>query len=267
MSEEPQEEAMTLWEHLAELRSRLVKMMVTFVIGAGISWAYKEKLLEVLTLPFVASWNPTQAGGAPTLHFQTPASGFIAYVKLSALAGLVFSLPLMFYQVWAFVAPGLYAKEKRFAIPFVLSSFLLFVAGGYFCFTYAFPPAFKFLIGQAGLVGSLHVQPTVMLDEYISFVMNMLLAFGCAAELPVVAFFLSVIGVVTHKDLIKFFRYWVVIAFVIAAVVTPPDPLSQFMLAVPLCGLYGVSIIVAWIFGKKRPAVDADVETPAVKSR
>ncbi len=259
--EDPEEHAMTLWEHLAELRSRMVKMILFFVIGFGVAWYFRELLLEVLKRPFVAAWDPKVFGGPPVLHFQTPASGFLAYVRLSALSGLVFSLPLMLYQVWAFVAPGLYSKEKRFAIPFVLSSCLLFAAGGFFCFKYAFPPAFKFLIGMGGK----GLLPTVMLDEYISFVTTMLLVFGCAAEIPVVAFFLSVVGVITHKDLIKFFRYWVVIAFVISAVVTPPDPLSQIMLAVPLCGLYGISIVVAWLFGKKKAEAAAAAESPPAR--
>jgi sec-independent protein translocase protein TatC len=149
----------------------------------------------------------------------------------------------------------------------VLSSCALFVGGAFFCFKYAFPPAFRFLIGFQGKIGKITIVPTVMLDEYVSFVMNMLLAFGLAAELPIIAFFLSVIGVVTYKDLIKFFRYWVVIAFVIAAVVTPPDPLSQVMLAVPLCGLYGVSIVVAWMFGKKKSTESSGAaETPPARS-
>ncbi|HVJ13938.1 MAG TPA: twin-arginine translocase subunit TatC [Polyangiaceae bacterium] len=286
--EEPEEGAMTLWEHLAELRSRMVKMIFFFIIGFGVAWYYKQTLLDTLTVPYAAAFPP---GQQPSLHFSTPASGFIAMVKLAALSGLVFSLPLMMYQLWAFIAPGLYAKEKRFAIPFVLASCLLFAGGAYFCFEFAFPPAFKFLIGiqsigtptqiavptpmpsaSAAATGQAVVQhvnivATVMLDEFISFITNMMLAFGFAAELPIVAFFLSVIGVVTHKDLIKFFRYWVVIAFVISAVVTPPDPLSQFMLAVPLCGLYGISILVAWVFGKKKvPAENTAIDSPPARS-
>jgi len=255
-------------------------MILFFVIGFGVAWYFKQALLDLLTGPYAAAWPP---GQQPSLHFATPASGFIAMVKLAALSGLVFSMPLIMYQVWAFIAPGLYAKEKRFAVPFVLASCLLFVGGAFFCFKYAFPPAFKFLLSiqsigtpapvamptpmpsaSAAAVGAapaalphVNIVATVMLDEYISFITNMMLAFGFAAELPIVAFFLSVIGVVTYKDLIKFFRYWVVIAFVIAAVVTPPDPLSQFMLAVPLCGLYGISILVAWIFGKKKVAEES----------
>jgi sec-independent protein translocase protein TatC len=261
MSPDPEEEgAMTLWEHLGELRSRLVKMIFFFLIGAGAAWYYRTDLLDVIKQPFVDSWPADVAGGHASLHFQTPASGFIAYVKLAALSGLVFSMPVIIYQLWAFVAPGLYRKEKRFAIPFVVSSMTLFVAGGYFCFKFAFPPAFRFLLSMGGN----DLVPTVMLDEYISFVTNMMLAFGFAAELPVVAFFLSFIGVVTYKDLIKFFRYWIVISFVIAAIVTPPDPLSQLMLAIPLCALYGVSIVVAWLFGKKKKL--SELGSPTARS-
>jgi len=264
MSQDPEEHSMTLWEHLAELRSRLVKMIFFFLIGAAVAWVYRTTVLAVLTRPFVQAW-PKELG-KPELHFSSPAAAFVALVKLSALSGLVFSLPLMLYQVWAFVAPGLYAKEKRFAIPFVLSCCTLFVGGALFCFKFAFPPAFGFLLRVAGHFEGIGIQPTIMLDEYLSFVTNMLLAFGCAAQLPIVAFFLSVLGVVTHKDLIKFFRYWVVIAFIIAAVLTPPDPLSQLLLAIPLCGLYGLSILVAWIFGKKRATEStAQAETPPAR--
>jgi sec-independent protein translocase protein TatC len=251
MSEEPEEHAMTLWEHLEELRSRLVKMIFAFVVGAGLAWWQKGHLLEILTRPFVAAWKPTLGAPIAALHFQTPAAGFIAYVKLAGLAGIVFALPIMLYQVWAFIAPGLYVREKRFAIPFVVSSCLLFAGGAYFGWRFAFPAAFHFLLGLSGPVGGLQVQPTVMLDEYISFVTQMLLAFGAVAELPVVVFFLSVLGVINHTHMIRFFRYFVVIAFIIAAVITPPDPLSQLLMALPLVGLYGISIVVAWIFGKK----------------
>ncbi len=242
-------------------------MIFAFALGAGIAWWKKKLLLGILTEPFVAAWKPSHIGGQAALHFQTPAAGFIAYVKLAGLAGLVFALPIMLYQVWAFVAPGLYAKEKRFAIPFVVSSCVLFSAGAYFGWRFAFPPAFHFLLGIGGEVGEgLNLQPTVMLDEYVSFVTQMLLAFGAAAELPVIVFFLAVIGVVTHHHLIRFFRYFVVIAFVVAAVITPPDPLSQLLLALPLIGLYGISILVAWAFGKKREEPASDADSPTAKS-
>jgi sec-independent protein translocase protein TatC len=250
--------SMTLWEHLEELRGRIVKMLLAFLAGAIGGWIYKEKILAWLTLPFKEAWKGGQHSETAALHFSAPTDLFVSYIRLSALAGLVFALPLILYQIWAFVAPGLYSKEKRFAIPFVGSSVLLFGVGGYFGWKYAFPAAFNFLLNfaqpAAGSLPGVEVKPTVMMADYIEFVTKMFVAFGACAELPVLSFFLTVAGIITHRQLIKFFRYFIVIAFVISAIVTPPDPLSQIMLAVPLIGLYGVSIGVSWIFTRAREA-------------
>jgi sec-independent protein translocase protein TatC len=251
MSDNADDQSMTLWEHLAELRSRIVRMLLAFVAGGAVAWFYRESLLMWLTKPFVDAWGAGVHSGGASLHFPSPASLFIAYVRLAALGGLVFALPFILYQVWAFVAPGLYSREKKFAAPFVVSSCALFALGGWFGWRFAFPVAFKYLLSFAVPVGGLDVKPTVMISDYIEFVTHMLLAFGFAAELPIVVFFLSIAGLVTHKHLIKFFRYFIVIAFVLAAVLTPPDPLSQLMLAVPLCFLYGISIGVAFIFSRR----------------
>jgi len=250
----PPEQPMTFWEHLAELRRRIVWMAAAFLAGAGLSWAYREKLLSWITRPFVSAWKQQHLAGEVSLHFQAPATLFFSYVKLAILAGLIVAFPVILYQVWAFVAPGLYAREKRLAVPFVFSSFALFATGGYFGFRVAFPVAFQYLLGFSGPVGNsgFSVKPTVMIDQYLDFVTQMLIAFGLVFELPVLAFFLSIAGIITHRHLIRFARYFVVVAFIIAAVVTPPDPVSQLLLAVPLCALYGLSIIVAWLFGRKR---------------
>jgi sec-independent protein translocase protein TatC len=260
MSKEPEQKpaeegSMTLWEHLDELRGRMVKMILFFLVGAIASWIYKEHLFGILTHPYV------QAGGKK-LHFPAPAAMFLSYIRLSALCGLVFALPLILYQIWAFIAPGLYSREKRFAAPFVLSSCALFAGGGYFCWKVAAPVAFQYLLSFKGgsIPGGIEIQDTVMVSDYLEFVSHMLLAFGLAFEMPVLVFFLSVAGLVTHKDLIKFFRYFIVVAFVVAAVLTPPDPLSQLLLAIPLCLLYGISILVAFIFARRRevPAPEAE---------
>ncbi len=253
MSDDPEKQTMTFWEHLDELRSRLIKMVIAFVVGAGLSWLFKEKLLLWLTTPFILAWKEAAVGGKAALHFPAPASLFIAYVKLSLLAGFVFALPVILYQLWAFIAPGLYSKEKRLAVPFVISSCALFVAGGYFGWRFAFPIAFRYLLGFSGPVGGadFQVMPTVMIGDYIELVTQMLLAFGSVFELPIVVFFLSVAGIVNHTHLIKFGRYFIVIAFTVSAILTPPDITSQFMLAVPLCVLYVISIGIAYIFGKK----------------
>jgi len=258
-TENPDRHQMTIWEHLEELRSRIVKMMLAFLVGAGLAWWQKEYLLDLLTQPFVTGWKAgANVAGKPELVFLSPAALFIAYVRLSAIAGIVLALPIMLWQVWAFVAPGLYSREKRLALPFVLSSCGLFAGGGYFGWKVAFPIAFRFFLGMAGPIGkTLEVKPTVTVSDYLDFVTNMLLAFGLMAELPVLVFFLSVAGLVTHKHLIKFFRYFIVIAFVVAAVVTPPDPLSQLLLACPLVLLYVVSIGVAYVFSRRPKEGDA----------
>jgi sec-independent protein translocase protein TatC len=256
MSEGDPEEAgegqMTFWEHLNELRARIIKMVLAFAIGAAVAWYFKSALLEVIVRPFVEGWNDKNSHA--TIHFPHPAALFMAYVKLSLLGGFIVSLPITLYQLWAFIAPGLYAKEKRFAIPFVASSCTLFAGGGYFGWKVAFPVAFQYLLGFANEpVGSnFEVKPTVMIGDYIEFITRMLLAFGAVFEVPVIVFFLSVIGVINHKHLIKFARYFVVIAFILGAIITPPDPLSQLLLAGPLCLLYAFSILIAWVFGKKQ---------------
>jgi sec-independent protein translocase protein TatC len=244
-----------LWEHLDELRSRIIRMAIAFIVGGIIAWIYRADLLGWLTSPFVAAW-PKTAGlviKEPALYFPSPASLFLAYVRLAAIGGLVFALPFILYQVWAFIAPGLYSREKKFAAPFVLSSCALFALGGWFGWRFAFPVAFQYLLGFSDFKGlhGIKIEPNVMISEYLEFVTHMLLAFGFMSELPVLVFFLSIAGLVNHRHLIKFFRYFVVVAFVVAAVITPPDPMSQMMLAVPLIFLYGVSILVAYIFGRK----------------
>ncbi|MCH2110321.1 MAG: twin-arginine translocase subunit TatC [Polyangiaceae bacterium] len=258
---EEQEDApgtMSFWEHLDELRSRLFKMILFFLLGAACAWVFKEELLSIMTRPFVEGWGSQENG--PSLHFAAPAALFMAYVKLAVLGGFVLSLPFQLYQLWAFIAPGLYAKEKKFALPFVISSTVLFATGGFFGWKVVFPVAFDFLLGMQRdqFSNGLQVEATVMVNEYLQFVIRALLAFGAVFEIPVVVFFLSVAGVLHHRHLIRFARYFVVIAFVVSAVITPPDPLSQLLMAGPLCFLYVLSIGIAYIFGRKNLPVATD---------
>jgi sec-independent protein translocase protein TatC len=255
---EGEDGSMTLWEHLEELRGRIVRMAIAFLIGATVCWVYKERLLGWLTEPFLLAWKENKLADKATLHFGSPAALFISYVHLAALAGFIVALPIILYQLWAFIAPGLYSREKKFAIPFVVSSCGLFILGGYFGWAVAFPRAFGFLLGFANELPAMNgldkltLKPTVMIGDYIDFVTRMFIAFGATAELPILVLFLSVAGLVTHRHLIKFFRYFIVVAFVISAVLTPPDPMSQILMAVPLIGLYGLSIGVAWFITVNR---------------
>lgn len=249
---------MTFWEHLEELRGRILKALVAFALGAGIAWYFREQVLIWLTTPFVNAWAESIKDQKPALHFPAPAALFLAYLRLSLMSGFIFALPVIFYQLWAFVAPGLYARERRFAMPFVLCSTTLFLAGGYFGWKVAFPVAFKYLLDFSGAVSNdtiaLQIQPTVMIGDYLEFISRMLLAFGAVFELPVLVFFLALAGIVDHTHLIKFARYFVVLAFVISAIITPPDIMSQFLLAIPLCLLYVFSIGIAWLLRKNKTA-------------
>lgn len=245
---------MTIWDHLAELRKRLIISVLALVICAAISWEFRELILATLVKPFSDAWRNQEIPGTPMLHFQTPAAAFLAYFKLSLLAGAALSSPLIFLQLWLFVAPGLYAKEKRFVIPFVVSSTALFVGGGYFGWRLVFPIAFEYLLSLSGQVQQgaegLVVSPTVMMGDYIGFVTRLLLGFGLIFEIPLFVFFMSVTGIVNYLQLIRVTRWVVVGAFAFAAILTPPDWTSQLMMAVPMIGLYGISILLAYIFGK-----------------
>jgi sec-independent protein translocase protein TatC len=253
---DPPSEAMSFWDHLEELRSRLVRSLLAVAVGVGVAWSYREPLLGWLTHPYSVAWTGLKLPGPPNLHFPGPADLFFSYLKLSVIGGFVFALPVVFYQLWAFVAPGLYAKEKRFAFPFVCASSLLFASGIYFAWGVALPIAYRYLLGLSGHVKGtpLNVMPTIMIEQYLDSIAQMLIAFGLAFELPVLALFLSLAGVITYRHLIRFARYFIVVAFVVAAVVTPPDIVSQLILAVPLCLLYGLSIVVTFLFGRRTPA-------------
>lgn len=250
---------MSFWEHLDELRSRLTKAIVAFIVGCGVAYYYKAPIFLWLTRPFVEGWKAHYKGHAPSLHFGSPASAFVANVKMAVLGGALLSLPFVLYQIWAFVAPGLYSREKKYVLPFVTSGCLLFVSGVYFAWRFVFPAAFDFLLNEGALPeGSpISVIPTIMVEEYLTFSVQGLLAFGAVFEIPVIVFFLAIIGLVNHTHLIKFFRYFIVVAFIVAAILTPPDPLSQIMLAGPLIGLYIVSIGIAFVFGKRSPPENA----------
>jgi sec-independent protein translocase protein TatC len=246
------EKPMTFWEHLDELRKRLIRSVLAFLVGCLVAWEIREEILAFLVKPFAESWTAQKLAGAPTLHFDAPGAAFTAYVKLAMLGGVALAAPVIFYQLWSFIAPGLYAKEKRFVIPFVLFSSVLFVGGGLFGWKTAFPITFDYFLSMSGTVGSEHltITPTVMMAQYLDFVTQMLLAFGIIFELPLVLLFLSIAGIVNYLDLIKFGRWFILVAFIVAAFATPPDVTSQLLMAIPMCLLYALSIGLAFVFGK-----------------
>lgn len=253
--EEPiSDEPMTLMQHLSELRTRLFRSIVGLIPGVALAWGYRAELLEWLVAPMAVAWK--QLGlGEPTIHFANPVDLFVAYMQIALAFGLLASSPWVFWQVWAFIAPGLYSRERRFAIPFVMASTLFFAGGALFGYSTVFPPAFEQFLGMAGELPqhTIRVQPTIMIDEYMSFTTRMLIGFGLVFEVPVVVAFLALAGLVNWKQLLSFGRWWVLIASVLAALLTPPDVGSQMMMLIPLVVLYYLSVGVAFVLGPKIP--------------
>jgi sec-independent protein translocase protein TatC len=255
---------MSFWEHLEELRVRLIRAVAALFLGCIVAWEFHGRLLKALETPFALAWHAAGLPGEADLHQAAPASGFTAYMKLSLIGGAAFAAPVIFYQLWAFVAPGLYAKEKKYVLPFVSLSTLLFVGGGWFGWRVAVPLSFRFFLGLAhDTSANVNITPTFMVGEYIDFCLQVMLGFGAAFELPMLLLFLSIAGVVNHLTLLRYGRWFIFLSFVVAAIITPPDAVSMLVMAIPLCVLYGVSIVLVYVFGK--PPTEAQRE--AYKNR
>ncbi len=232
-----------LTQHLRELRNCLVKVIVAWMLCAIFAWFYREEIFGFLLKPAISALGAEDA----RLQAIKPTEIFFTYLKCAVLAGFVISIPIIFWQFWSFVAPGLYKREKKFIFPFVLSSTLLFVGGAGFGYTYVFPIAFQFFQGFSAPF----VESAWTMGEVFSFTTRMFLAFGIAFEMPIVVVSLAMVGIVTPKKLLEFWPYAILICFVLGAVLTPQDPLSQAMLAVPLVTLYFIGVGVSYIVARK----------------
>jgi sec-independent protein translocase protein TatC len=217
-------------DHLDELRHRLIISVVGIGLGFAVSYGFSQQLLLLLQRPM-----PTR------LVFIAPTEAFFVNLKVAFYAGLFLSVPLLLFQVWKFVAPGLYEHERRYSFPFLVASTVLFLIGGLFAYVVILPIALHFLIAQGGELW----KPNITLSNYLAFCMRLILAAGLLFELPVLMYFLAKVGVVTPEFLIKNRKYAVLVAFILSAILTPPDVFSQVLLAVPLFLLFEVSIFVA----------------------
>jgi sec-independent protein translocase protein TatC len=233
----------TFISHLIELRNRLVRASIGIVVVAIalFAWPGPSQIYDIIAQPMIAA----MPAGSKMIATGVIAP-FMVPMKLTLLLAFILSLPWVFYQVWAFVAPGLYAHEKRLVLPLVVSSSLLFIAGVAFCYFFVFGRVFQFISAFAPV--SIAVTPDI--ENYLDFVMSMCLAFGAAFEVPVVVVILVRMGIVSLEKLKDIRRYMIVAAFVIAAIVTPPDVVSQLALAIPMCLLYELGLIMAPIFVK-----------------
>ncbi len=235
---------MPLMEHLRELRKRLIVCLWTLLLTVVGSFFFANEIFTVLAAPMNAALVETGRG---TMAVTQAMEGFMVQMKVAGLTSLFLSSPILFWQGWKFVGPGLYDQEKRLVFPLVASSTFLFLSGAVFCyfavFTYGFP---MFL--DMNIEG---VQAVLSIESYLGMVTTLLVAFGVSFQLPVVVYFLARLGLIDHIDMIKGFRYSVVAIFVVAAILTPPDVVSQMLMAAPLIGLYGVGIGVARLTSTK----------------
>jgi sec-independent protein translocase protein TatC len=255
MSTEPRDELegteAPFVSHLIELRDRLVRALMAIGIAFAVLaiWPTPGTLYDLLAAPLVA----TLPHGA-TLIATNVISPFMVPLKVTLMAAFLLALPVVLYQIWAFVAPGLYSHEKRLVLPLVVSSTVLFFGGVAFCYFFVFGKVFAFI--QNFAPKSITASPDI--EAYLSFVLTMFVAFGAAFEVPVVVVVLARMGVVSVEKLREFRGYFIVVAFIIAAIITPPDVVSQLSLAIPMCLLYEVGILAAGLFIKHTKAPDAE---------
>ncbi len=242
----------TFLSHLIELRQRLVRSLLIFALACVPTLYFSAELYDLLAAPLIRSLPK----GARMIATGV-ISPFLIPMKIAFMAAFVLALPFLLHQAWAFVAPGLYAHEKRLAMPLVVSSTLLFLAGMLFCYFIVFGKVFAFIASFAPK--SISVAPDI--EAYFNFVLGMFFAFGLAFEVPVVVVVLVLTGLVTVEQLREWRGYVVVGVFVIAAIVTPPDVVSQIALAVPMCLLYEVGIVIGQVITRRRKAGEAQAES------
>ena len=245
-------------DHLEELRSRIWQSLIAVLITSLICWVYRETAFELITRPLYQILKETDASAA--MKFRTVAGAFMFQFKTTLLGGVFLAMPLLLYQIWRFVAPGLYSSERKMALPFMILASICFYGGVTFAYTVALPVTFDFLMGFEIGLGEFQLQPDITSEDYFGLFTQGLLVFGVLFLLPVVLGFLASAGFITHKDLLKFWRWAVVISFILGAFLSPPDPLTQFIYAFPMIALYGLSILVAYFVAKKDNDDDEEAE-------
>ena len=253
-AEEEDDRPMGLMDHLSELRGRLVRCTVAVMVGFIACWAVVDPIFDALVDPLLK----VLPDGSHAIYTTLP-EGFFTRMHIAFVAGVFVSSPVIFYQIWSFIAPGLYEEEKRHILPVAFMSAVFFVSGGAFCYFIVFPQAFAFFVSYA--TDSIVAMPKV--SDYLSFVLKLILAFGLVFEMPLFAFFLARMGIITAELMRRVRRYAILAIFIVAAILSPPDVVSQLLMAAPMLVLYEISIYVAVAFGKKPAAKDDESEEKA----
>lgn len=240
---------MSILGHLNELRRRLCRIVIIVVLGFVAFYGISEPLYDFLSAPLKACMPE-----GSKLIYTSPQGAFFTYMKVALVASLFGTSPFSFYQIWAFIAPGLYREEKKAVLPLAFFSSIFFLAGATFCFFLVFPIAFQFFMGFATET----IVPMISVEEYLSFALKLLIAFGIVFEMPLFAYFLSRFGLISPDFMRRSRRYAILLIFVVAAILTPPDVFSQCLMAIPMLLLYEVSIYVSAVAYKKKNGPDAE---------
>ncbi len=234
---------MTFLEHLEDLRKRIFYSFVAILVAVIPAWIFSKDVFQILARP-VTTYLPEGV----KMAYTSLTAPFMLYLKVSFLTALFITSPFIFLQLWYFVAPGLYQREKKYVIPFVLFTTFFFLLGALFGYFVVFPWACRFFLNLGG-----DFNPVLTVDTYFSFSLRVLLGIALVFELPTLVFFLSKLGLITSRWMVKNFKYAVLAVFIIAAVITPtPDMVTQSIIAVPMLGLYGLGILISFFFGKER---------------
>lgn len=247
-----------LMDHIMELRQRLLWCVGALVIAFVVCFFFADQIFAILVHPLTDAFG----AGKGTLIYTKLYEAFFVQVKVALFAAFFVSFPIISNQLWVFVAPGLYANEKRAFLPFLFATPVLFTMGASLAYFIVMPTAFRFFLGYAGASGGLQIEALPAIGDYLSLVMQFILAFGICFQLPVLLLLLNRAGIVSRKTLAGFRRYMVVITFFVAAVLTPPDIVSQIMLALPLIALFEISLAIMW-FTDRKAARHAEEESAA----
>lgn len=248
--EHSEDHKMSLTEHLVELRIRLTRSLIALGIGFAGCYYFKDRIFDIVTRPLTQVLPKNSY-----LIYTGLTEAFFTYMKVAFFASLIITSPFILYQIWKFIAPGLLPKERKYVVPFVISSSLLFITGVLFGYFIALPPAFEFFVS----FNNQYLQAMLSFKDYLSLFVTFLLGFGLSFELPIFIFFLTKLGIVNAKMLSKQRRYAILVIFIVAAILTPsPDALSQVLMAIPLMFLYEISIFVSKFAEKKKENTETD---------
>ena len=239
-------DSMPLLAHLEELSKRIILSVVGVVAGFFSCWSFADRIFALMQLPIIQALRHHSLGGG--LVYLNPTEPFNLHLEVGFVAGLFVASPFVFYQLWLFVAPGLYRKEKRYVLPFLVGTVALFLAGGLFGYRMVYPASLDFLIGYGQ-----RFQPMITIGEYTRLFLTIIIGLGLIFEMPILVFFLALMRVITARWMWRNLRYSILAIFVLAAIVTPTtDILNMCLFAAPMVGLYGMSIGVAWLVSRSR---------------